>query len=209
MSYSSLAAHAAIAAATLAIIALAAVHILKPDVDPSRTMISQYALGRHGWVMGLGFAAFGAGGAFLSAALIPHAPSLLSRVGMGFLLAAAAAAMAAVFPMDPVSTPPKQWSFSAKMHGAGFMIGVPSQVFAVLLLSFALGRQGSPSVWPLLVLAAVMCLSLIIMITIMLIVGPGKLPNPHGPERFLGWPNRLFMVAYGVWLMVAAWPMAR
>jgi hypothetical protein len=43
----------------------------------------------------------------------------------------------------------------------------------------------------------------------MLIVGPGKAPNPRGPERFLGFPNRLFMVAYGVWLMVVAWPMAR
>jgi hypothetical protein len=47
------------------------------------------------------------------------------------------------------------------------------------------------------------------MIAIMLVVGPGKPPHPKGPERFLGWPNRAFMIAYGVWLMVAAWPMAR
>jgi hypothetical protein len=33
------------------------------------------------------------------------------------------------------------------------------------------------------------------MIAVMLIVGPGKAPIPKGPERFLGAPNRLFMVA--------------
>ena len=48
-----------------------------------------------------------------------------------------------------------------------------------------------------------------LLIAIMLIVGSGKSTNPNGPERFLGFPNRLFMVAYGVWLMVVAWPMAR
>jgi hypothetical protein len=42
----------------------------------------------------------------------------------------------------------------------------------------------------------------------MLMVGPGKPSNPDGPERFLGWPNRLFMISYGVWLVVAAWPIA-
>jgi hypothetical protein len=41
MTYSVLAARAVIGAAALALIALAALHILKPDVHPSRTMISQ------------------------------------------------------------------------------------------------------------------------------------------------------------------------
>src|SRR5204863_449376 len=81
MTYALLAARATVGAAALALIALAALHILKPEIPPSRTMISQYALGRHGWE---------------------------------------------------------------------------------------------------------------------------KPPNPRGPERFLGFPNRLFMVAYRVWLMVVA-----
>jgi hypothetical protein len=79
----------------------------------------------------------------------------------------------------------------------------------VLLLSLALRTQASYVTLPLLPLTALVWLSLVSMITIMLIVGPGKQPNPNGPERFLGWPNRLFMVAYGVWLIVVAWPMAR
>jgi hypothetical protein len=100
-------------------------------------------------------------------------------------------------------------SFTGKMHGVAFTIGVPCQILAVLLLSLALGNQTAYASLPLLALTAVVWLSLVVMIAIMLIVGPGKPPNPRGPERFLGLPNRLFMVAYGVWLMVVAWPMAR
>jgi Protein of unknown function (DUF998) len=209
MTYSLLAARAVVGAAALALIALAALHILKPEVRPSRNMISLYALGRHGWVMALCFAAFGAASACLFAALTGHVPSLLGRTGLAFLLAAAVGlAMAARFPMDPVSTPPEQMSFTGRMHGVAFMIGVPCQILAVLLLSLALGNNPSGASL-LLALTAVIWLNLLIMITIMLIVGPGKPPNPNGPERFLGWPNRLFMVAYGVWLMVVAWPLAR
>jgi hypothetical protein len=209
MTYSLLAARAVVGAAALALIALAALHILKPEVRPSRNMISLYALGRHGWVMALCFAAFGAASACLFAALTAHVPSLLGRTGLAFLLAAAVGlAMAARFPMDPVSTPPEQMSFTGRMHGVAFMIGVPCQILAVLLLSLALGNNPSGASL-LLALTAVIWLNLLIMITIMLIVGPGKPPNPNGPERFLGWPNRLFMVAYGVWLMVVAWPLAR
>jgi hypothetical protein len=203
MEYSLLAARAVLVAAALALIALASLHILKPDIHPSRTMISQYALGRHGWVMAVCFASFGVASACLFAALAAHVPSLLGRIGLAFLLLAAIGlAMAARFPMDPVSTTPGQMSFSGKMHGVAFLIGVPCQLLASLLLSFALGNP-----LPLLLLTVLIWLSLATTIAIMLMVGPGKPPNPNGPERFLGVPNRLFMVAYGAWLIVAAWPM--
>jgi hypothetical protein len=151
MSDSVFAARAVIGAAALALIALAALHILKRELDPSRTMISQYALGPYGWVMALCFVAFGAGSACLFAALIGHVPSLLGRIGLALWLAAAVGlAMAARFPMDPVSTPPAQRSFTGKMHGVMFMIGVPCQVLAVLLLSLALRKQPSHATLPLL-----------------------------------------------------------
>ena len=210
MTLSLLAARASIGTAALAIIALAALHILKPEVSPSRNMISLYALGRHGWVMAVCFAAFGAGSACLFAALVTQVSSVLSRTGLTFLLLAAVGlAMVAGFPMDPVSTPRDQMSFSGKMHGVLFLAGVPCMLLAVLLLSLALGSQTSYASLPLMVLTLAIWLSFATTIVIMLMVGPGKPPNPNGPERFLGWPNRLFMVGYGVWLIVVAWPMAR
>jgi hypothetical protein len=207
MTYSLLAARGAIGAIALAVIALAMLHILKPEVDPSRNMISLYALGRHGWLMALCFAAFGAATACLFAALLTHVSSLLGGSGLAFLLLTAIGfTMAAQFPMDPVSTPRTQMSFSGKMHGVSFLIGVPCQILSVLLLSVALGNQASYESKLLLGLTAVVWVSLGIMIAIMVMVGPGKAPNPRGPERFLGLPNRLFMVSYAVWLIVVAWP---
>jgi uncharacterized protein DUF998 len=207
---SSLLAAAVVATAAPALLALAALHVLKPDIHPARSMISQYALGRYGWLMVLFFGGLAAASGCLLVALIPHESSVLGRTGLALLLAAAVAlAMAARFPMDPVSTPPAQMSFSGRMHGVAFMIGVPCQLFAVLLLSLVLREQASQASLTLLGLTAVIWLSLAVVITVMLIVGPGKPPNPDGPERFLGWPNRLFMIAYGLWLMVAAWPMAQ
>jgi hypothetical protein len=100
-------------------------------------------------------------------------------------------------------------SFSGKMHGVSFLIGVPSQILAVLLLSVAFGNQTSYASLLLLGLTAIVWVSLGVMIAIMVMVGPGKAPNPKGPERFLGLPNRLFMVGYGMWLIVSAWPIAR
>ena len=210
MTYSLLAARAVIGAAALALITLAVLHVVRPDLNPSSTMISQYARGPHGWAMGLCFAAFAAGSACLFALLVTHMPPLVGRIGLAFLLAASVGfAMAAIFPMDPVSTPPVQMSFSGKMHGVSFLLGVPAFLLAALLLSLALSRQASHASLPLLALTTVIGLSLAVVIAIMLIVGPGKPPDPAGLERFLGWPNRLGMVAYGVWLMVVAWPLAR
>ena len=192
-----------IGAAISAVVALGLVHVLKPDIHPARTMISQYARGRFGWVMTWCFAALSMGRALLFAGLVSRPLSLFGHVGLAFLMTAAIGlAMAARFPMDPVSTPRERMSFSGKMHGLAFLVGVPCQILAVLFLSVALTSL------PLWIVTAVIWISLGMMIVIMLMVGPGKPPDPKGPERFLGVPNRLFMVAYAVWLTVAAWPTA-
>ena len=209
MTYSLLAARIVIGTAALALLALTALHILEPEVHRSRHMISQYALGRHGWLMALCFAAFAAASACLAGALIATVPSLLGRIGLTFLLIAAIGlAIAARFPMDPVSTPPGRRSFSGRMHGVSFLMGVPCQLLAVLLISLALGSHPTYGALPLLVLPTIVWLSLAAMIAIMLRVGPGHGSNPKVPRMF-GWSNRLFLVAYGVWLMVVAWPIAR
>ena len=172
-------------------------------------MISRYALGRYGWVMALCFAAFGAASASLFAALLPRVAALTGDIGLFFLLTAAVGlVMAARFRMDPVGTPQASMSSSGRMHGIAFLLGVPSMVLAVLLLSLSLGAQSIYASSPLMAIAMVIWLSLVVMIGIMFMVGPGA-PDANGPERFVGWPNRLLMVGYAVWLIVAAWPLAR
>jgi hypothetical protein len=203
------AARSAVGAAVLALLALAVVHLLKRDLDPSRTMISRYALGPYGWVMALCFAAWAAASALLFVALARRASSSLDRAGEILLLAASVGlAMAARWPMDPVGTARRDMSFSGRMHGIAFIVGVPALVLAASILSLSLVRHGSHAAIPLVLLTAAIWLSLIAMIAIGAMVGPDHGPNPHVPWPF-GWVNRLLMVAYSLWLMVVAWPMAQ
>jgi len=202
MSVALVGARVAVGGAALAIAALAALHLLKPEIDPRRTMISQYALGRYGWLMGVCLASFALGSGGAAVGLSHRSLSLPGRAGVLLLaFAALALVVAALCPMDPVSTP-RPRTFTGRMHGVAFLIGVPSQLIAVLLLSMAVENR------TLLAIAAVVWVSFAAMLAVMLIVGPGKALNPDGPERFLGVPNRLFMIAYGVWLIVAALPRA-
>jgi hypothetical protein len=203
-----LAARAAIGSAALALLALVAVHLLNRDLDPSRTMISRYALGRYGWVMAVCFAGWAAASLFLFGALTPLATSIAGRIGLTLLLAAGVGlVMAAVFPMDPVGTPRGAMSLSGKMHGVAFLIGVPCLVLAALILSLTIGAQASHAALPLLPLTAAIWLALIVMVAIGVMVGPDHGPDPRVPRLF-GWANRLLMVAYAVWVMAAAWPLA-
>jgi hypothetical protein len=187
-----------IGAATVALGALAILHLVRPDLEPSSHMISEYAIGRHGYLMTLSFAAFAISSLSLFVALLRSARGVLGRVGLGFLLLAATGlAIGGAFAMDPTTTNQEAMSYSGKMHGVGFMLGVPSELLAVLFLSLALRRQPSWAAVPLLTIALVAWASLAVMVPLLV------------QQRFFGIPNRVFMVAYGVWLILAARPLVK
>jgi ABC-type uncharacterized transport system permease subunit len=77
-------------------------HFLKPELDPSWRMISEYEIGRHGWIMRLAFLCWSASFFALTAALFQQASTvaevLLAIVGAGALIAA-------LFAPDPITTP--------------------------------------------------------------------------------------------------------
>jgi len=49
------AANVSFAAAAIFLLLLAALHVIKPVFDPSWRFVSEYAIGRHGWIMVLAF----------------------------------------------------------------------------------------------------------------------------------------------------------
>jgi hypothetical protein len=203
-----LAARAAIGSAILALAALTAVHLLKRDLDPSRTMISRYALGSYGWVMAVCFAGWSVATALLFVALIPLPLPVPERVGQSFLpIASLGLALAALFPMDPAGTPRHKMSRAGKMHGIAFLVGVPALVLAVAGLQISLHRGASQTGLPLQVLGVAIWMSLIAMIALAKKVGADHGPNPKVPRLF-GWSNRMLMVSYTLWLIAMAWPIA-
>jgi hypothetical protein len=106
--------------------------------------------------------------------------------------------------MDPATADQSQMSFSGQMHGMAFMIGVPGELLAVLLLSFALRRPPWNGV-ALLAVAAIVWISLVVMAVNLI----GWMQAGAAGPAFFGFPNRTVMIGYAVWLIIAAWPLAR
>src|SRR5215207_3624844 len=109
----STAAQVTLAAVAAFSLLLVIVHVLKPEIDPSWRMISEYEIGRHGWLMRLAFVCWSVSVFAIAVALWPYASGLgdvaLVVVGVGPL-------GAAVFATDPITTPPESTSVAHRWH---------------------------------------------------------------------------------------------
>ncbi|WNG60065.1 DUF998 domain-containing protein [Archangium gephyra] len=198
MAMTSQSARIAVVAAAVALLALLLLHVLRPDLAPASHMISEYAIGPYGFVMGVSFGAFALSSLALLVALVGSARGWLGRLGLVCLfLTAIGLALGGAFPMDPATPDPAAMSFSGRMHGVGFMVGVPGELLAVLLVSLALRREAPWSGTWLLPWAAAVWLSLVVMVPLLM------------QMRYFGIPNRTFMMAYGIWVILAARPLTR
>jgi hypothetical protein len=193
--------------AMLAIVCLGVLRIVQPGLRVGDSMISQYAVGEPmGWLMNVDFGSFALASIFLFVGLVGQVKSIVGRFGLFFLLAAAfGLSCGGLFNLDPTTTQESEMSFSGRMHGFAFMIGVPGELLSVLLLSLAMRRQTPWKGVPLLIVAAIVWVLLVVMAVSL--VGWMK-AGATGPAYF-GWPNRGFMIAYAVWIILAAWPLAQ
>jgi hypothetical protein len=184
-----------IAAAATALVLLAALHVNSPEFDPSWRMVSEYALGNYGWVLALMFLTWALSCVTLFFAIKSHIRSVGGKIGLGFLLAAAVGmSMAAVFDVRH------------DLHGLAAIIGMPSLPIAAMLISASLVRHPAWSAarrW-LLWTANLTWISLVVMFATVFI-GLAQSGGEFGPDVPAGWPNRLLVVAYCVWLITAAW----
>jgi Protein of unknown function (DUF998) len=204
-----LAAQSAFAASGISIALLVVLHLVKPELDPSWRTVSEYAIGRHGWLMTACFIAQSLGCAALFIAIRSQARHWVGYIGLFFLLAAAVGpAMAAIFPSDLITTPPAEVSDTGRMHSIAGIIGIPSLPIAAILLSLHLTRQSGWSAKrsQVLVSALVAVLSLLIMLVTVAALMPKD--GSFGPDFPIGWPNRLQMLAYCGWVMTFGWQAA-
>lgn len=189
----SLLARLTLAASATAILALLALHALRADLSPATHMISEYAVGAHGWVMTLCFYAFALASLALLGALATRVRGVVGWLGLACLLVTAAGlAIGGAFPMDPTTNDPALMSRSGQLHGLGFMLGVPGELLAVLLLTLHLRTQPAWKARPLAVLAGAVWLSVVVMVPLLMNNGA------------FGIPNRTFMLSYGAWMIAVA-----
>ena len=208
MTSTALAGRVALVATGIAFLSLTILHVLSPEFQPSWRMVSEYANGRHGWLLSMMFAAWGLGTLALAWALGPSTSGALGRAGVAFLvLAGIGEMMAAVF------------NINHRLHGLAAMIGIPSLPIAALLITRArrrADRAEAPPAWA----AHLTWISFVLMgvamaafmrslsgagVDLSTQTGPlGALPA--GVTSFAGWANRLLVLAYLAWVALAALP---
>jgi hypothetical protein len=193
-------------AAAAFLVLLAALHIVKPDFDPSWRMISEYAIGHFGWAMKLAFLAMAFSFAALFVAIRTQVQTVVGKIGLVLMpIVAVTLATAAFFTMDPITTSQSELTVHGSIHGLAAMIGNPGSVLAALLISISLLRNPD---WKSARLALMLVGNLPwISLALMFAVMGGTLAQAggFGPGVPIGWPNRFIVVAYSIWLMTLAW----
>ena len=101
---SSTAARLSFAGAATFVLLLAMLHLIKPELDPSWHFISEYAIGRYGWIMVLAFLSPALAGVSLFLALRSQLQTITGRTGLALLLVSALGLIiGAVFTTDPIT----------------------------------------------------------------------------------------------------------
>ena len=122
------------------VVALVALHLLRPDLAPSRTMISRFAIGPYGSLMTSAFVAAGLADLMLLVVLLRVGPrAIAARAAELFLgVAAVGLVISAIFPMD---VPPAPTTNVGSIHEASFMVNVACSLVAPLLLAISSGSD--------------------------------------------------------------------
>lgn len=195
----------AFAVAFLAI--LFSLHFLEPEFDPAWRMISEYELGRFGWMMRLAFFCWGGSILALTITIWPSlqlASGTISR--WWFILIALALFGAGIFKTDPITNLTNSW-VNALHRICGTIVIFTFPIAATIAISSLLhspswlGNQG------LLIFGT--ALTWIGLITFLgsIIMARVKDPTagePGGPHIYQGWPNRFMVVIYAIWIMIIA-----
>jgi hypothetical protein len=193
LSIPEIAAISALVAGAVTVGLIAILHVLEPEYDPSWRMISEYSLGRYGWVMRVAFVTMAIGLGTTSLALWPFGGAWTG----GLAIVALAALGAAFIDADPIMTPSAEATATGRAHtilGVVLLAGFPPAALAA-------GVGAAPDLgWTLAIASVVPLAGLVWFLTA---VAPA-----HGqggsPEIRIGWPDRFCLVVYLAWVVLAA-----
>ena len=199
----------AIAASAAVLLLLGSLHVLSPEFDPSWRMVSEYANGRYGWVLSLMFASWAVSSWALAFMLRSQVTTTSGKIGLFFLITAGLGeAMASVFDINH------------GLHDLAGFIGIGGLPMAAMLISMSLSHTAawSTAKKPLLWTANLTWISIVLLIVsfIVMIVtyiqsggdmNTTAVPTalPVGVIAFVGWTNRLLIMAYCTWVMTVGW----
>lgn len=193
----------------LSLLCLLALHFVSPEFKPAWRMISEYALGKHKWLITSFFLLWGLSSICLSILLWDVVTSPLAKVGILFLfISGIGEIMGGLFDVNH------------KHHGLAFLLGVPALPVAALILGYnVIKLEGwNDHSYPIILASHATWISLIIMAMAMGIMfsglkkagipmskdAPPMEKIPEGVIAVNGYANRLLVFCYILWLIVIA-----
>jgi hypothetical protein len=194
------------AGAATFVVLLAALHFIKPELDPSWHFISEYAIGDYGWMMVLAFLSLALSYVSLFVAVRSQLRTLAGRIGLALLVVSALGLIiAAIFTTDPITVSEDAVTTEGTLHNLGGTLGI-AMPFAAGLIGWRLARNPAWSSARRPILCATgLALVAFVVSFFSLGVMASQSGGKFGPDVLVGWSNRLEVVAYSVWLMVVAW----
>lgn len=177
-------------------------HVLEREYHPAWRTISEYALGRYGWMMRAAFWCLGLTIALAGTVLRLHT-TRMNGLGLAvFGIAALGAVGAGLFNTDPI-TPPATQTTTGMLHNVFSVLLILGLPIAVALAS---PRPGSPILADLLPWA-----SRAVWAGCLAFVGAGVwfgARGRSGAAAQIGWPQRFMVFTYTVWLVLIMGSMA-
>ena len=127
------------------LVLLAALHLIKPELDPSWHFISEYAIKDYGWLIALAFCSLAFSFIALFFALRSHLQTIVGWIGLALLwVSATGLIIAGIFTTDPITTSPGAMTTSGLLHNLGGTLGIAIP-FAAAFVSWGwLATQRGP-----------------------------------------------------------------
>ena len=200
---SSTTARISFAATALFLILFAALHFLEPEFDPSWRFISEYELGKFGWLMVIAFLSLTVSAASLFVALRSQIRTVGGYIGLFFLLVSMVGfGLAATFTTDPIT------ATTATAHGivhntAAILGGNISGAAYFLGWSLARNKAWASARRALVWITSLAILGSVASFWMQILIAQSQ--NKFGPTVVVGWPNRVLIVAYASWMMALSW----
>ncbi len=121
------------------------------------------------------------------------------------LVSAVGLTIAAIFTTDPITVSEDALTTEGNLPSLGGTLGM-AMPFAAGLIGWRLARiPVSSSAKTLLLWATGLALVAFVVSFVSIGVMVSQSGGKFGPEVLVGWPNRIEVLAYSVWLMVVAW----
>jgi Protein of unknown function (DUF998) len=185
---------------------LAVLHFLEPEFN-SGHLISEYQLGRHGWMMSLAFCSFGIGAMLLAQVIPPHPSTRSERLSAwGLWLIGWALFAGGLCP--PIATRP----IVAYVHGVSGLVVIVGSPVVFLLASWSLARApawSGTSRYLRWATALAWAGFLLFLASTAAFAGRAAGDPALGLHPAISISNRLMITTYSVWFAVAAWGCAR